>query len=270
MDISNQLRQLESLLCDLLPRDCPENVYILTPDEAGPRFCITLATAFTGCGCDLRLKPRLEQLGLWRGPGFAMVVNDIARFAWLPWYEQLGIALHEFGHFIWFQPVADELSADEVQQMAGKAYVDPAIIPDRLKTPDELALQHDGFPFAEHGSHFTRICLHLRHRAAVNFYDVSLDTLHIAGPRYAMSPASEYFTALGNEPQDRIGERIFDIVETDPPAAFSQLFYNDLLTYFRGKIRAQLLAEFENDPAALPRLAALIDPPSQQTSRNTP
>lgn len=261
MDITNDCRAMERLLKDLLPIDCPQNVYILTPVEAGERFCMNFSLAFTGAGCDLRLKPRLIELGLWRGPGFAMVIQETERFSWMMQTEQLGIVLHEFSHFLWFDPSRANIAEMEAE-LAGKPFLDPSLYPDRLKTPEELAAARDAHPFAEHGLIFNRICLHLRYRCAVNSYDVPVDDLFIGGPRYCLSPAQEYLIALGDEPKRRAAERIVDIVETEPPAEFTALFVEDVKRYLEPKIRAELMRELMSDPKWIPNVAALLDAPT--------
>lgn len=260
IDLENECRSLESLLRDVLPIDCPERVYILTPDEAGPEFCKTWATAFTSCGCDLRLKPRLEDLGLWAGPGFAMVFCDIAEFAWRPLEARLGVVLHELAHHLWYRWVLSDLTPAEEASLTGTPPNDPTFYPERMRTPEESAAAKLQFPWGEHGAEFTRIALHLRYRAAMNSYDVPLAALHVGGPRYALSPAEDYAATLGDEPRRRIDEPVVKIIKDDHPEAFASLFFDDLKRFLEPRIRAEIRAELSRDPRWVPRLAALLDP----------
>ncbi len=249
-------RNWEGLLHEMLPLDFPPEraCYVL------PAFAISRefwegnpAFAYTNCGLDLRLKPQLEEMGEWRGRGFCVVLLKALDFVFrLSEAEQTGLILHEFSHHldddIFFQTVG--LRADQVENVPPK------------RTPLPTTSEFRKRPWDSHEDRFTRIALHLRHRAALAGWECTPFQLHIAGENYGMSDPDEYAAALGDEPERRINERILDIIETSAPAAFTGLFEADVRRYYATTF--QELAERElragrSLQAALDRVAAMAD-----------
>jgi len=96
--------------------------------------------------------------------------------------------------------------------------------------------------YLTHGVPWLRTVLHLRGRLAMQGTDLS--PYRVIGPRPCLSLGEDYVRALGDEPERCAGWAIEDILATEPPAAFAELWSRDHAEFL------DLLSEVNNDSAS--------------------
>lgn len=193
-------------------------VYFVSDVEAGPSFHVPGAAAWVGVGLDQRLQPRLEELGLWQGPGDVVVVQA-------GWSQQsadgeLGTLVHELAHAIQFRE--ETLSPAEV---AAFREVDQRRN-DQARRGETVRFSAPSVPWELHEADWIRAALHPARRAGVPEFLIGF-----AGPRYGLSGGEEYIKALGDEPQRLAGLPVAEILKTPAPAAFDDLFAADVARF---------------------------------------
>lgn len=199
----------------------------------------TIAVEFgRAAGCDGYTTPSLDlyladHLPGYRGRGPCFVVNDIMlredRADDLA-YWFTAIALHELAHVL----ERPALFADRTGENPDKIKFEALCLGSLAAEPDKTA----GPPYRGHEAPFIRTVLHLCHRAA------NVGT-HIAPSavfncrHYGVSRPQRYATALGDEPR-RFAAMLFrDILATEPPRAFSQLWNQDLLDWMTHNLNSE-------------------------------
>ncbi len=222
-----QRGEWEQILREVFPLDLPPTrpVYIVDAVDAGPWIAAEVAHgwAATGPALDIRLRPRLEMLGEWRGRGFAVAIPDLAAFSCrFSAAEQLGIIGHEFAH---------QLDAgDHWADSEGTGELLNAIRPEVVATVMVEMATRPRPPWIGHEARFTRAGLHVHHRLQAAGHRVSLESMHIAGPTFGLSATEAYRAALGDEPHDRADEPIGSIIGDPAPPTFSALWEADTAT----------------------------------------
>jgi hypothetical protein len=189
--------------------------YILGSLEAGPGFSLPDSMAWTGAGLDRRLRDRLELLGLWNGPGFAVVTQSGFSRGTVGERE---ILVHEFAHWIEWQasPISDELMMwvllHDWFTIRGVETADRQTESAVIERP----------PWAGHEAPFIRAAIHASHRAGVYASDC-----RVAGAVYGLSACPWYEHALGDEPRRLESLPVAEILKTPAPAAFAELWASD-------------------------------------------
>jgi hypothetical protein len=197
----------------------------LLPDELGGR---SVCHGYTASRLDLHLRDHIPG---YRGRGPCMVINDRhLRTAYDPAdfdYTFTATVLHELAHILqrpWLynEPVTEppERIQLEAQQVAD------------IVSNEKPA----GLPFKGHGAQFIRVALHLQYRAEtlatwIAPYDLC------AGCRYRLSHARRYQLALGDEPKRMARKAIAEIVASEAPPKFVQLWADDVHAHFQSLSR---------------------------------
>ena len=113
-----------------------------------------------------------------------------------------GITIHELDHILDRPALYRERRDAEPDRLKFEALV----LADEVGQPRPTVAPP---PYSGHGASFSRIALHLRHRAREHGVLLLANAL-CAGPRYGLSPASAYRASLGDEPvrlfADRLGQ----------------------------------------------------------------
>ncbi len=155
-----------------------------------------------------------------------MVVNDVVLAAETHpddfEYLVLATALHELAHIL----QRPALYADREGVDPNRLLFEALVVADASGRDGPA----DRPAYFGHEAPFIRAALHLRHRAEVAGYSIA-PALLCAGYRYGLSHANRYVAALGNEPKRMADARFRDILATDPPPAFSQLWNDDVSAY---------------------------------------
>lgn len=197
---------------------------------------------FYSPGLDRILQPLLEAQNEWHGPGVAIVVN--ARLIISEAYDEddlirrlTGVVLHELTHHF-----------DRPEHVETEP-------PPRLESWVEEVNRHDaqdtscgGFTlsFLSHGESFCRAISHIWHRARTGGGMVlGVDKLVYGslypGLEYCPHPC-ECVEALEEELESRRAERLRDILATEPPIAYRDLW---LRAYARMPLPAELAAQLQ-------------------------
>jgi hypothetical protein len=195
-------------------------VYVVPYSRAlaiAPELCGELLCGWTSLAADVRLRPLLDQLGLWEGRGFACLVNDCllgdaAAF--------IGTALHELAHFLTFaRSHCETITAAAVEQLASElAWPAPS-------APDPNGPKWRANRRAAHCGRFHRAAVHLSHRAAA--FGIHEGHLHFAGDNYDLSSPREYMAALANECAATAGASIAELLDSPAPSQFVELWERD-------------------------------------------
>lgn len=216
------LADCRSMLATVAPE--LERYYLLTHPATLP-----LADKQTLGYASQTVAPQLEEhlaaAGQWQGqaPCIVLLPDAIAACAdgELCSFDRLirRTCLHEAGHILPFQPspTVDDFIRDEQREVF--AYW--------LDLPGDLPSAE---PWRHHGAEFTRIVLHLLARAWDHGFSV-LGAEIAAGKAYGMSHPRWYWDALGAEPQRMAGLSFADILATEPPREFSDLFAADVAAW---------------------------------------
>ncbi len=261
--------EIEARLRELLPIDFPESlpIYLAGRRELSARFEHPdgACTAYTGLAVDLRLRPWLECLGLWKGRGFAAVFFETEFPPWAPSRSYLlrflpNIALHEAAHYLEDarSPAASfdfgALSPAAQDSIQDWLLEDSAPIDKNGQHPSGDPLRATlPRPFHWHESQFTRAAVHLVARTASGGFHTTGDSakfmsLRVAGERYGMSGFDAYREALGDEPQRLEEIPIREILATPAPAEFEGLWRADLRRLEKTWRRARVAANWCPEP----------------------
>ena len=226
------ISQSKRLLRAISPIDFPEDapIYIISRSELDYRF-----DASAGCGgytnatLDLKLKDELKSIGEWFGRGFSTVIFDGLIRSLTSSLSPgelddhlIRLVLHEVCHR--FQRgrsvtmLEDETNWEPVMQRAMTA-----IRQEMDSKPDPPKKT----PWENHESDFIRTALHIQYRAEAVGFPVRISDLWHS-EFYKLGPIEEHAEALDDEPQRRVGESLFDIAESEPPADFIQFAAEDL------------------------------------------
>lgn len=191
-------------------------LYLVSQAELHPSYHDGKAIAWVCHGAGRRLHPHLERIGLWRGSGDVVVVCE-------PWFRlepsrAYGTLIHELGHAI------DNREFEEI--VAGEDSSADAAQRDRLKESANEPIFREVSPslpkWHGHGDNWIRAVIHLIARANIGYWDVAF-----ADPFYGLSSRLEYLEALGDEPNKLASLPICEILKTEPPAAFVELWKRD-------------------------------------------
>lgn len=232
--------QWEPRLRELFPLDLPPErpLYLLHQYELPPgfgRFTDHGIGGYTAPALSQRLKNHLRRMGVWRGIGFAIVVDLWSMLA-IDEAAQLALIVHELGHCLenaWALPLL------RLPSLGADIFSGPK--------PDEHFAADDGHriaaPWESHTTRWLRCVIHLRHRAELAGMPLAFPQLSAAGPFYGLSPADAYGEILADEVHDQATQPIERILETRCPAAMQDLFRADVERYFAGKIDADIARE---------------------------
>ncbi|MFN3297555.1 hypothetical protein [Caldimonas sp.] len=227
-DVAALCERASELCHALAPIDLADMpVYVLPQsrlpaDLGGAAIC----DGFTQDTLDLYLR---DVIGAgWRGRGPCMVIRDAA-FAGCAEPRAieltfLAIAIHELAHVLERdQPFRDrsDLTSEAIQQQA--------LANGRQVASEPSQAQRDQ-PWIYHNARFSRVAIHLRHRAGLLGVPVSAALL-CAGPAYGLSPASEYVKALGDEPARLLGDSFRTIRQSQVPDPFFRLWTADVAAW---------------------------------------
>lgn len=181
------------------------------------------AYAYTTPSLDLYLRPYLPG---WQGRGPCMVINDLALaedFA-LEDVEYLvcAHALHELAHIL----DRAELFAPRAEASPEQLQFELLVLSDTNRRPPrpDLPLYHG------HGPAFLRIVVHLAYRASQAGFPVSAAGI-FHGPRHGLSLAAEYEDAICNEPRRLTDLPMRQLLATEPPQPFLELWNQDQQRY---------------------------------------
>jgi hypothetical protein len=115
------------------------------------------------------------------------------------------------------------------------------MLADQQGTPKDAATLFPGKTLARWTSHearFIRAALHIGHRLRQRGYLVSPEGMSVAGERDGLSDGMEYHPAIKGELNKMIDVTIVEILKTQAPAAFVDLWQRDtqqLATISNGK-----------------------------------
>lgn len=226
-------KQAETLCRAIAPELCGNQLYVVLmghlPESFGPGVR-RLGGLTTPHLCNI-LQPELEQSGRWRGrgPGFILAPATIAsstkhnrratrKRAFVAAF--FACVIHELAHATdtdCFDEVFAEQPSPEhiaIERNAIAAYAMTA------KDCDSALRWHEWS--------FIRAAMHLTYRARKAGADVYPGTVFEASV-YGLSPAYEYASALGDEPERMADCNFAEIEEVSPPRAFADLWRRDLL-----------------------------------------
>lgn len=190
------------------------------------------------CPGDLLLREHLISRGRWRGAGpIICFVQENPR------HKLLGTALHEMVHAIEyrvFTPDRDPTAAEREQYEIDRR----EWIANMAKMADAVVNDTEDMPpwYPSHGPSFIRIGLHLHARSWQAGWEIGLPEMRIADFDYGMSAPWKYMHALGDEPKRMADATSAEILATDPPQEFIDLFHSDVDAWFRER-SAKIIAE---------------------------
>jgi hypothetical protein len=235
---------LETICREVAPRDLAgKNLYIVWRSE----LLDTPADIRVSLGCttrnlDLIAKPAIGEK--WRGRGPALYLNDQslwgmacgrvdaswpnpAASARLIFAHSIceAITIHELGHV-----AEDGFERKEVQEPERYAEKLLPLFRNHLETIEPTRLERTE---RDHGAEWIRCTLHMSHRAtsisSFSLLQLELSALTLSTEFYGLSPTGKYFDAIGDEPARMIDASFAEILATEPPAAFTELFTSDRL-----------------------------------------
>jgi hypothetical protein len=193
----------------------PEHPAELPRPDGVVAYCVTKQSP--------TLKDVLVKRGEWRMPAPSIVFLEEFQGE-----KSLGLVLHELAHTLPFR-IADyftPLSAQEETECR-------AAFTEFVAEPVDRSGR---FPkwVSTHGKDFIRVALHLWWRAALLGHFVDLQELGVGGRGYDLSPVDWYFSALGSEPVRMQRQSFGEILATEPPTLFSNLWIGDVLEWMQG------------------------------------
>jgi hypothetical protein len=217
---ANLIRKAETLCRNVAGRDLeghPLSIIAssqLPESQGGASICL----GYTTPSLDLYLRDYIDD---YRGRGPCMVIEcpvdgdflaeDVEHFT-------LVTALHELAHILERPSLYQERAGVDPAKLKFESLVVGQAV---SKEPTlDLPLRYG------HGINFIRICLHLRHRAAIHGTLIAPNNL-CAGWQYGLSHASAYERALGNEPERMHDATFRQILNVACPQAFQELWSAD-------------------------------------------
>ncbi|BBO34732.1 hypothetical protein [Lacipirellula parvula] len=174
-------------------------------------YCVPTITA--------TMREYLQSAGAWTEPRPLIVMVDPTDDS----AASRGIFIHELAHIPGDleQPAETPITADRrFRQDAEFAYL--ALTPIITDEP----------PWAGHDAAFIRRALHLHHRAVGHGWALGVRDLSIAGLRYGLSSAFDYWLAIGDEPLRCESMLLAEIEQLPPPADFASLWERDQAAYY--------------------------------------
>jgi len=232
--MTNELAQAVDIAEHVLRDSCVDlidtPIYIATATEH-PGLLSWLG-GFGGCfgaTMDLALREKLEAAGEWAGRGFATIVNDDVIRTTYPAGDFLAafvaVCTHELCHWLtsekWWSTRRRKPSMSDATGLL-QFYT----ATHRL---DDSPTEHEasGKPkWTGHDAQFHRASCHLRERLPEPRFRIMFATM-FGGTPYGLSSPYRYLRALESELVDRRGEPIRDILDSEPPAAFTTLWAAD-------------------------------------------
>jgi len=223
-------------LCGIISPEIEQPIYVVNHPADLPRPAFVDAYTFTRT-VSIPLRDRLIASGAWRGPGPVLVLNGLTRHPG----AAAGMVLHELAHHLPFVPIADE-SCDEARPIHLRQFKNWAA----ATSPPA------GLPWLNHEAQFIRACLHIYfraiwHRWAIGsdfalLLNLDLGDLRFAGADYQLSAPHDYKNALGDEPGRTIDQPLTDVLKTQAPPAFTDLFHADVEAWHRYQIEREIAA----------------------------
>lgn len=216
-------------LCRRAERLCRR---IAGPDLAGAPIYIvcqsTLAHDFGRAeGCEAYTTPSLDlyladHIRDYRGRGPCMVINDLTLrednandFGY--WFSAL--ILHELAHILERPALFEDRAGENPDKIKFEALCLRSIAAE----PDAVG----GPSYRAHEAAFVRTVVHLCYRAAKAGRRIAPSAV-FGCRQYGLSRPERYVAALDDEPR-RCTDRLFrDILATEPPAAFANLWHDDV------------------------------------------
>lgn len=194
------LAAAKQLILAIAPELAAAPLYVvpLPPSESLRGFCSRRVEA--------AYRDQLAASGEWQGPGTLIAISG-----GLDLESTIGVALHEAAHALPFAPPAVQDYTPTDVARAHRLLSAVASLPDEPPQP---------CPW--HGSAFIRTCCHLQHRAAASGVELPFPAIFEAW-RYQTSPLVQFARALGDEPENMIGETFATILATEPPSEFTNL-----------------------------------------------
>jgi hypothetical protein len=220
MNITDEhLAEFHRLAPMLAPELARAPLYFLRHSEAlGPLDSST--RAFATSYVNARTRDMLIESNQWQGQGGVIVFAGDDE--WNSEDEIYQTFVHESAHLLPFAPPPLDRESSPREQANENRIIE-------LEAKLGFSAHHVvGQPpwYPAHGFDFTRCTLHLWWRLAFAGRVVGQHLL-CGGFLYGLSPGSAYFLALGDEPI-RMRDRTFtEILATEPPDAFSQLWNED-------------------------------------------
>lgn len=154
------------------------------------------------------LESRLLQLGAWKGPGFACIIDDKKA---VDESDLLDFAIHEYAHGLINPPGPVE---------AARSALGPTAFERILSTPREDTSPLCR-PWDQHGADFVRLCVHLVYRTYTRTPFRPWRSLVFNGEAYCLPGYFSWSSALGDEPQRLVNLSMEDVAAMAPPASYS-------------------------------------------------
>jgi hypothetical protein len=182
------------------------------------------------------MRKSLEKRGLWRGAGFACII-DIANVTTIR--DLLGILSHEYGHFVTLTPTLAALSDLMGPEKVIDALSEPSEAikrgdPPEPVTTDIRILRQD------HDARFIRVCLHLERRAA----RLGRPIIAVDPVAYGWPPLWQWKRALADEPTMLVSLSLSAIASMKPPTS-----YQDFSTTAIAEAETSFLQRKDTDDA---------------------
>jgi len=210
------LRELHDLALAIAPELSGSPLYVL--NQPGELPAPKDTRGYHVGGPCAPMQQYLKGKGDWRGPGPAIVfvTPDLTR------EEAVVLFLHELAHALPYSPPLPVVAITDDALGAGRDALqawcdDPE--PDDASRPQWIV--------GNHHQNFHRIALHLWWRAALLGEVVPFDGL-CGGRHYDLSPPYMYWRAIGNEPIKMQHATFAEILASDPPKLFRDLWYENL------------------------------------------
>lgn len=208
----------------------PEPNRIVYFTDVPADFAISEFVSAFATSSDPLLREYLKSQGRWSGAG--SIIGFIAKDA-RP--QMLGQALHELSHVAETddapednEPTPEDLAKHAEWRQEWKQQAEQ----EAEKKIDGTAVLPYWWP--DHGLKFTRLALHCHWRSWQAGFQIGLPEVNVAGWLYDLSPAWRYKGALGNEPERMRDATFAEILATEEPAEFVQLFKRDFAVYQAG------------------------------------
>jgi len=172
------------------------------------------AIAWTSRTLDTELSDWLVAQGRWCGKGFAAIIH-LDRCG--SFQKTIGACLHEYAHYCDWGSAGDFDSPSERIAAVEMLHSWRPLL--ATAQDDELALPR----WVNHGQRFVRACCHLAHRTAYAVESVRPGHLSF-GSRYYGSQFTEATWMQSLAAELHSAGSIRDILSTDPPIDFTELF----------------------------------------------
>lgn len=218
------LAKAQSLCRTIAYRDLGETpLYLLAQSKLPVGLSTQHHYAFTHPRADLMYR---DHIAPWFGRGPCAVINDIGIVEdFAPEdheYAIIGIVLHELAHILDRPALFDEQDCDDPDRLL----FDAMVLAEASKHP----FRSDVPMYFGHGPSFVRIAIHLAYRATQAGFDIKPAGI-VATHRLGLSPTAAYEDALGDEPHRCLDSGFRELLATEPPTEFTQLWAADMHRY---------------------------------------